>query len=171
MGKVNFGDILDIARPGLKILEDYDAGKRGMRNHGSGGEPLDGGELSFPSARDIVELHDAIDKKGLRSPDLLESAVNRPRQVAAYKGSCPQELAAVLAEAILRNHPFVDGNKRTALLSVLLFCRKNGLRVLRDTKMLARMTIMLTEQRMDVFTFAMMLPSCVVGKSNDEEEA
>ena len=53
---------------------------------------------------------------GVRDDNLLESALARPQQLYAYGDPLPDlaDLAATLAYGIARNHPFVDGNKRTA---------------------------------------------------------
>jgi len=66
---------------------------------------------------------------GLRGEGLLESALARPRQLFAY-GNTPDlfALAAAYATGILRNHPFVDGNKRAAVLAVAVFLHLNGWR-------------------------------------------
>jgi death-on-curing protein len=64
---------------------------------------------------------------GIRDLGLLESAILKPRHVFLYGGgdtSIPQ-LASAYAFGIARNHPFVDGNKRTALVLSLLFLRLN----------------------------------------------
>lgn len=67
---------------------------------------------------------------GLRDEGLLESALARPRQLFAY-GNTPDlfALAAAYATGILRNHPFVDGNKRAAVLAVAVFLHLNGWRL------------------------------------------
>jgi death-on-curing protein len=66
--------------------------------------------------------------EGIRDRGLLESALARPRQQFAYGG--PEvdlpALAAALGFGIARNHPFVDGNKRTAYVAMRLFLRING---------------------------------------------
>ncbi|NLG08670.1 MAG: type II toxin-antitoxin system death-on-curing family toxin [Deinococcales bacterium] len=66
---------------------------------------------------------------GVRDEGLLESALDRPRNLHGY-GSEQRltMLAAAYGFGIARNHPFVDGNKRTALLSIAVFCALNGLR-------------------------------------------
>jgi len=66
---------------------------------------------------------------GLRDEGLLESTLARPRQLLAY-GNAPDlfALAAAYATGILRNHPFVDGNKRAAVLAVAVFLHLNGRR-------------------------------------------
>jgi death-on-curing protein len=60
---------------------------------------------------------------------LLASALARPKQLFAYGGAeaTLPRLAAAYAYGIARNHPFVDGNKRTAFVVSLLFLRSNGL--------------------------------------------
>jgi death on curing protein len=63
---------------------------------------------------------------GLRDPGLLDSALARPLNRAGYGEPDISELAAVYALAIARNHPFVDGNKRTAFVALELFLRLNG---------------------------------------------
>jgi len=67
---------------------------------------------------------------GVRDPGLLDSALARPRNMVAYDEPSLFELAAAYAFAILRNHPFVDGNKRTALMAVYVFLRLNGYRLI-----------------------------------------
>lgn len=63
---------------------------------------------------------------GLRDIALLESALNRPLNEWSYESADLPELAAAYAYGIARNHPFVDGNKRTALLTMYTFLGVNG---------------------------------------------
>ncbi len=63
---------------------------------------------------------------GLRDSGLLDSALARPLNRAGYGDPNSAELAAVYALAIARNHPFIDGNKRTAFVALELFLRLNG---------------------------------------------
>jgi death on curing protein len=64
---------------------------------------------------------------GLRDETLLDSALAKPHNVFAY-GDQPDifSLASSYAFGIARNHPFVDGNKRTALVVCILFLNRNG---------------------------------------------
>jgi death-on-curing protein len=66
---------------------------------------------------------------GLRDEGLLESALARPHNLAAYSESTPSlaQFAASYGFRIARNHPFVDGNERTALVVTLTFLLINGL--------------------------------------------
>ncbi|MEJ1160975.1 type II toxin-antitoxin system death-on-curing family toxin [Prosthecomicrobium sp. N25] len=64
---------------------------------------------------------------GIRDIGLLESALGRPMNRYAYEGEeDPAALAAAYAYGIARNHPFVDGNKRAAFLSIVVFLGLNG---------------------------------------------
>jgi len=65
---------------------------------------------------------------GVRDPGLLESALARPLNAASYGDPDLAELAALYALGIVRNHPFIDGNKRTAYVALETFIRVNGLR-------------------------------------------
>jgi death-on-curing protein len=63
---------------------------------------------------------------GLRDEGLLESALARPLNRAGYDEPDIAELAAVYAIGIVRNHPFVDGNKRTGFAALFVFLALNG---------------------------------------------
>jgi len=63
---------------------------------------------------------------GLRDRGLLESALARPRNLAAYGEPDAAALAAAYAFGIARNHPFVDGNKRTAFVVMETFLELSG---------------------------------------------
>jgi death-on-curing protein len=64
---------------------------------------------------------------GIRDEGLLESAVARPRNLFAHEPrSTIFELAATLCVGLAKNHPFLDGNKRTALLATRAFLFLNG---------------------------------------------
>ena len=63
---------------------------------------------------------------GLRDVGLLESALARPMQLAAYGEPDTASLAAAYGFGLAKNHPFVDGNKRTAFVAVELFLALNG---------------------------------------------
>lgn len=65
---------------------------------------------------------------GLRDLGLLESALSRPVNLAAYGTPDIADLAAAYGFGIARNHPFIDGNKRTAFVASALFLELNGRR-------------------------------------------
>ena len=64
--------------------------------------------------------------KGLRDKGLLESALARPQNKFAYGETDLAALAAAYAFGIARNHPFVDGNKRSAFAAIIVFLGLNG---------------------------------------------
>lgn len=68
---------------------------------------------------------------GVRDLGLLESALARPKNLFAYAESPPTlaQLAAAYAKGVVANHPFVDGNKRTAFTVSVTFLRLNGRRL------------------------------------------
>lgn len=66
-------------------------------------------------------------RTGLRDLGMLESALGRPAQLVAYGEPDAFDLAATYAHGIARNHPFVDGNKRTAYVVCMLFLRLHGI--------------------------------------------
>ncbi len=70
---------------------------------------------------------------GVRDLGLLQSALARPQNLFAYEGVGDiARLAAAYAAGIARNHPFADGNKRAAFLSIGLFVAINGWRLVAD---------------------------------------
>jgi death-on-curing protein len=82
--------------------------------------------------RDVLAIHDRLlalhgGAIGLRDQGLLESALARPRQHHVYADS-PSiiSLASVYTAGIVRNHPFIDGNKRTGFVVGVLFLELNG---------------------------------------------
>jgi death-on-curing protein len=84
--------------------------------------------------RDALTLHDRLlalhgGAVGLRDDGLLKSALARPQQHFAYAES-PDivDMAAAYTWGIVRNHPFVDGNKRTGFVVGVLFLELNGYR-------------------------------------------
>jgi death on curing protein len=66
---------------------------------------------------------------GIRDEGLLDSALARPENLAAYADPDVADLAASYAFGIAKNHPFVDGNKRTAFLALGVFLGLNGRRL------------------------------------------
>ncbi len=84
------------------------------------------------SRQNILAVHDIQLREhggasGIRDEGLLESALARPLNRAGYGEPDAAELAAVYALAIARNHPFIDGNKRTAYVAMEIFLALNGM--------------------------------------------
>jgi death-on-curing protein len=89
-------------------------------------------EPVFLDERDVLTLHDRLlalygGAAGLRDVGLLKSALARPQQHFAYAESPDLiDLATAYTAGIVRNHPFVDGNKRTGFVIGILFLEING---------------------------------------------
>lgn len=89
-------------------------------------------EPCWIDARDALLLHDRLlalhgGAAGVRDDALLQSALARPRQIAAYAESPSLiDMAAAYTAGIVRNHPFMDGNKRTGFVVGVLFLELNG---------------------------------------------
>ena len=69
---------------------------------------------------------------GLRDEGMLRSALERPVNKWQYEQAGLAELAAAYAFGLAKNHPFIDGNKRIAFMTMLLFLRKNDVRFAPD---------------------------------------
>lgn len=69
---------------------------------------------------------------GIRDSGLLESALAHPRNLAAYGSPELADCAAAYGFGIARNHPFLDGNKRTAFVAMELFLALNGRSLVAD---------------------------------------
>lgn len=84
--------------------------------------------------RALLLLHDESlaehgGRMGLRDEGLLESALARPQNLRAYGAPDFADLAAAYGAGLIKNHPFVDGNKRAGFLAVGLFLGLNGFRL------------------------------------------
>jgi death-on-curing protein len=84
-------------------------------------------ELEVVLAIHDEQLAEHGGQPGVRDQGLLESAMARPQNQFAYGEHSVARLAASYAFGISRNHPFLDGNKRTSLVVAELFLELNGL--------------------------------------------
>lgn len=87
--------------------------------------------VRYLTVADVIAIHDLQIERfggadGLRDPGALESALYRPQ--SGYYKDLIQE-AAALWESLSQNHPFIDGNKRTAFVSTFLFLSINNIEV------------------------------------------
>jgi death on curing protein len=90
--------------------------------------------VKHPTVEAVIAIHDEVlaahgGSPGLRSRELLESAVAAPQatMMGAPMISEPIEIAAAYLFYLCSNHAFVDGNKRVALATCLVFLSENGL--------------------------------------------
>ncbi|TSC88251.1 MAG: death on curing protein [Microgenomates group bacterium Gr01-1014_7] len=89
---------------------------------------------------------------GLRDLGLLESAINRPKATFDRKDLYPKILdkAAALFHSMILNHPFLDGNKRTALAILYEFLKQNGYKLKATEKELIEFPLKIERKDMDM---------------------
>lgn len=90
-------------------------------------------KIKFVSVSEVLFIHDQMVKRfggsqGIRDLGLIESAVARPQATfgGEYLYITIFDKAAAILQSLLKNHPFVDGNKRTALTAAGVFLKRNG---------------------------------------------
>ena len=96
--------------------------------------------------------HGGLD--GVRDIGLLESALARPKNLAAYGEPDIADLAAAYAFGVARNHPFIDGNKRVAWLLAVTFLDVNGTDFEADMVEALHAMLALAEGRIEEKAFA-----------------
>jgi death on curing protein len=96
---------------------------------------------------------------GIRNAGLLTSALSRPQNLASYGNPDVADLASAHAWGIIRNHPFVDGNKRVALILCETFLIINGYELDADDVSLTMVFVELAAGTMDEATLANWLRS------------
>jgi death-on-curing protein len=110
----------------------------------------------------ILAIHDEQlaehgGRPGIRDLGLLESALARPLNRAAYAEVTVFDLAAAYAFGIVRNHPFVDGNKRVALLAAALFLIEHDVEIGASDDAVVTSVLSLADGSMDEGGFALWL--------------
>jgi death-on-curing protein len=123
----------------------------------------------------VVALHDRQVAEhggsgGLRDETLLQSALARPQQLYAYGDPLPDlaDLAASLAYGLARNHPFVDGNKRTSAVSCETFIVLNGATLEADDLELFSVYLALAEGKLTEREFATWLRAHLQGPKRNQ---
>ncbi|MBK8184415.1 MAG: type II toxin-antitoxin system death-on-curing family toxin [Candidatus Competibacteraceae bacterium] len=105
--------------------------------------------------RDALALHERLlalhgGAVGLRDRGLLESALARPQQLYAYADTPDRlALAAAYTVGLVRNHPFIDGNKRVGFIVGILFLELNGYRFTADEAQTAQAVLALAAGTLD----------------------
>jgi len=89
-------------------------------------------DVLLPSYDDIIELHEAVisatgGASGVLNGHYIEAALNRPITYAQYGEYSLHTVCAIVLDSIARSHAFSDGNKRTALTSMIFTYNLNGL--------------------------------------------
>lgn len=112
-------------------------------------------QIHHQIAQDFKDTPDPIAPAGVRSTDLLASAAARPAAgLGAYRKYPSVEMAAAaLAHSVIHNHPFYNGNKRTALVSMMAFMDENGLVLASSQDELFKWTVRVAGHRLGAEKF------------------
>ncbi|HEY2010201.1 MAG TPA: type II toxin-antitoxin system death-on-curing family toxin [Rhizomicrobium sp.] len=117
-------------------------------------------DVAWLDERDALVLHDRLlalhgGVSGVRDSDLLASALARPRQYFSYaEDPSIIHMAALYTAAIVPNHPFADGNKRTGFVMGILFLELNGYAFMASEEASAQAVIALAAGTMDESGYA-----------------
>ncbi len=93
---------------------------------------LNDSKIIHVSLDEVIEINKYVHnvgsgRFGIRDRNLLESAVMSVQQAEVYAPQkSVEDLGLVLMSHLIKNHPFIDGNKRTGTMAFLVFCRLNG---------------------------------------------
>lgn len=109
-------------------------------------------ELIYINGKVLGNENIATGKQKVRDIVMLEAAEARPAASAFGQDAYPtlEEKAAALLHSIARNHPFTDGNKRTATVSMLFMMQVNGARVMWDAVEALDVIVRVAENQIDV---------------------
>ena len=95
--------------------------------------------IVYLGVEDVIRIHDSEERSGVRDRGILESAVEAPK--GGFGGQeyyeSLIEKAAALMRGLAQGHPFVDGNKRCAWLSAIVFLQLNDVSIVADQKIAA----------------------------------
>ena len=108
----------------------------------------------YLTAQQILFIHARLidatgGEHGVRDLGLLEAAVARPQVTFSNEDLAPNlfQKAAALMESLVQNHPFVDGNKRTAITAASLFLLQNGHRLETTNEEVERFTLWVVNEQ------------------------
>ncbi len=114
----------------------------------------------------VLKVHDAQlaehgGLSGIRDKGLLESALSHPQNLFSYDNPSIYDLATAYAERIAKNHPFIDGNKRTAYVVMNLFLRLNGYKLTAPKAERVVKMVQLATNKINIAEFAVWLSNNV----------
>lgn len=122
-------------------------------------------ELIFMNGMILGDEDIMTGTKKIRDIDLLLAAEQRPQSSAFGQDAYPtlKEKAAALLHSVARNHPFADGNKRTATIGALFMLRTNGAQIIWEKEQALQKILGLAEGHLEADEFARWLPIESVG--------
>ena len=107
----------------------------------------------YLTASDVEAINTAEAGEGLLADfGLLEAAILRPQQTVMGNEAYPDihHKAAALMHSLIRNHPFIDGNKRTAVVALVTFYKLNGYQVRAEQDEVVALAVDVAEGQVDV---------------------
>ena len=110
----------------------------------------------------VLSLHEELlaehgGASGIRDEGLLDSALARPQNIYSYDNTDLFTLAAAYISGIVRNHPFIDGNKRTAFMTGYVFLGRNGKELIADEAETTQIMLALAGSKVSEEDFALWL--------------
>ncbi len=114
----------------------------------------------------ILSVHDALlarfgGLKGIRDEGMLDSAINKAVQLFSYGEPDLFDLASAYAAGVIRNHPFVDGNKRSGFMAAYVFLGVNGQRLVAPEEQAVLQTLALAAGEIGAEAYATWLRASV----------
>lgn len=113
--------------------------------------------MKYLSSSEVLFIHSAVIEEtggshGIRDLGLMESALAQPRQSFGGNDLYPtiENKAAALFCSLIKNHPFVDGNKRTAVTVMGVFLGLNGYKLEVDQNKLVTYAVSLASEKVDI---------------------
>lgn len=113
--------------------------------------------MKILSLRDVLILHEHMVKKhggssGVRDMHLLQSAINRPFATYGGEDLYPDIFlkSGALIQSIVKNHPFIDGNKRTAFGVTYTFLRRNKIQITAPTWEVVKLMVEVANKNLSV---------------------
>jgi death on curing protein len=111
--------------------------------------------IRYITVKEVLRMHWRVIKTfggshGVRDLNLLESALARPKAGFGDYEAYPDIFmkAAVLLYSLIKNHPFIDGNKRTGLTACIVFLKRNGFMLQADESDIVTFTVSIAEGKM-----------------------
>lgn len=120
----------------------------------------------------VLALHERLlsefgGSAGVRDEGMLDSALSRPSSQFAHGAPTIPELAAAYAFGLIRNHPFVDGNKRIGFATAVLFLELNGCRFTASEVDATIRTLALAAHDLDEAGYAAWLKASCAGRKRN----
>lgn len=127
--------------------------------------------VRFLRIEEVVIIYDRMIEigggaEGIRDIELLHSALGRPQASFRGKPLYPDTytMAAAMLQSLVKNHPFVDGNKRTAFFATLRFLEKNGLSLVIEQDDIGDFMVKVDTENLSVNTIARWFMDRVIGE-------